>query len=365
MSELVIVAADLYFAAGSLAAAPPDAMLPGLARMARFGTLESLPHGWRSWLAAWLALPQLAHAAPASVAALAAPSVAPADPARAPFVWLADPLHLTATLTSVHLSPHGVLRLEADAQRELCQAFNEAFEEVGYRLIPARAGRFLAAGPAPPGRIETTDPARYLGSTLADALPRAGEGAGALRRVSGELEMWLHEHPINARRAHAGRALISTLWLWGGGAPLGSAPPALASSAADYAQPRVAVFSDDAYVEGLSHLAGVPCAPSGATLAALGARREHRSVATVELFATREPPSQERSTMTPLRSLESLDEAWLVPALDELARGQLARVALIANDRCVSIAARDRWRLWRRPRAGLSALAAPAVRAAP
>ncbi|HTW37062.1 MAG TPA: hypothetical protein VMD49_00665 [Steroidobacteraceae bacterium] len=366
MSELVIVATDLYFAAGSLVAAAPNARLPGLARMARFGTAEPLPHGWRSWLAAWLGLPQLTQAAPAPIAALAAPrlleplgaaSQAAQGTAQPASVWLADPLNLTPTLTSVHLSARGLLRIDATAQQELAQAFNGAFAAVGYGLRAVRAGRFLATGPALCGRIDTTDPARYLGSTLSEALPR-GEGAAGLRRLAGELEMWLHEHPINARRAGAGRAPISTLWLWGGGAPL-------RAELNRNAQPTIAVFSDDAYVEGLSHLAGVRCAPAPPDLAALGARREPRIVATLELFTTGESQGAAPAAPTPLSSLEALDREWLLPALEQLAHGMRTHIALLANDRCISLAARDRWRLWRRPRQGLAVLAPPMRRAAP
>lgn len=375
MSELVIVASDLYFAAGTLTAAAPDARLPGLARMARFGAAEPVPRGWRSWLATWLGLPQLAQAAPAPIAALAAPSLlepggaaheavheAAQETAPPASVWLADPLHLTATLTSVHLSARGLLRIDATAQEELAQAFNAAFAPVGYALRAVRAGRFLATGPALSGRIDTTDPARCLGSTLAEALPH-GEGAAALRRLGGELEMWLHEHPLNARRAAAGRAPISTLWLWGGGAWGGGTP--LPAELSGTAQPTIAVFSDDAYVEGLSHLAGVRCAPAPTDLAALAAPPESRIVATLELFATGEAQGRVSAPPTPLASLEALDREWLLPALEQLARGMRTRIALIANDRCISLAARDRWRLWRRPRRGLAALAAPAMRAAP
>ncbi len=352
MNELVIVASDLYFAAGSQSSATADVRLPGLARLARFGTVEPLPRGWRAWLATWLGRADLASAVPAVVAALASTSIASRNSSHAS-VWLADPLHLAASLTSVHLTPQGLLRVDAPSQDELCQAFNDTFADVGYVLSAARAGRFLACGPALPGAIDTTDPARCLGATLSDALPQ-GDGAGALRKLGSEIEMWLHEHPINARRAASGRMPISTVWLWGGGAPL---PAQLKRSAADSGSPSVAIFSDDAYVEGLSQLLGVRCRPALAGLASLAAPDSPRAVATLELFSPSAPQSEGSPAATPLGSLGALDREWLVPALDRLARGQLARCALIANDRCMWVTSRDLWRLWRRPRKALAALA--------
>ncbi len=278
------------------------------------------------------------------------------DPSGAS-VWLADPLHLAASLTSVHVAPQGLLRLDAMSQGELCQAFNDTFAEVGYVLTAARAGRFLACGPALAGEIDTTDPARCLGATVADALPR-GSGAAALRRLGAEIEMWLYEHPLNVRRAACGRMPISTLWLWGGGAPL---PAHIEHSAPDTDSPSIAVFSDDAYVEGLSHLLGVGCRPAIASLASLAAPNSRRAVATFELFSPSGSPGEGGPAAGALRSLDSLDREWVAPALDRLARGSLARCALLANDRYVSVASRDLWRLWRRPRKALAALApAPA-----
>jgi hypothetical protein len=352
VNELVIVASDLYFAAGSVSSTTANLSLPGLARLTRFGNAEPLPCSWRSWLATWLGRPDLASATPAAIAAMASTSTESRVSSDAS-VWLADPLHLAASLTSVHLAPQGLLRLDARSQGELCQAFNVAFADLGYALLAARAGRFLAYGPALSGEIDTTDPARCLGATLSDALPR-GSGAGALRRLGSEIEMWLHEHPINARRAAAGLMPISTLWPWGGGAPL---PAHIERSTAEKGSPSVAVFSDDAYVEGLTHLLGVRCRPAVASLASVAAPDSPRVVATLELFSASAAQSEGAAAVTPLRSLDSLDREWIAPALDRLARGALARCALIANDRCLSVASRDLWRLWRRPRKALAALA--------
>jgi hypothetical protein len=326
--------------------------------MARFGTVEPLPRGWRSWLASWLGSPELATANPAAVAAFRSPEMDAFDSPHAASIWLVDPLHLTASLTSVHLSPRGLLRPDAPEQAALCRAFNDAFAGTGYLLTAARAGHFLASGPVLSGEIDTTDPARCLGSTLADALPR-GSGAAALRRLGAEIEMWLHEHPINARRAASGRLPVSTLWLWGGGAPLTpqTVRAQIARSRADNGPPSTALFSDDAYVEGLSHLWGVNCQPAATHLADLGTPNAPRVVATLELFTASELASESGSGVAPLRSIQALDRDWLAPALDRLASGALARCALVANDRCVSLVARDLWRVWRRPRGALAALA--------
>lgn len=371
MRQLVIVVSDLYFTEGDFAtsAARPAAgarssaalaRLPGLTGLMRFGALEALPRGWRSWLAAWLGREDLASASPSAVAARAALGRG-TPPSQ--WVWLADPLHLIAGLTSVHLSPQGRLRLDQPAQAELCRAFDAAFAETGYALAPTRSGRFLASGPPLPQDVETTDPARCLGSTIADALPR-GRAAAPLRRLGAEIEMWLHEHPINVRRARAGRPPIGTLWLWGGGAPLAVEESV---AAAGDRSPATAFFGDDPYVEGLSHLIGAACGPAAGSLASLAAAAADRRVVQLELFSASddsrvgprdEPRSPEDSPATPLHAIEALDRHWLEPALELLGRREIERLVVVANDRKVSIMRRDRLKRWRRPRGALAALAA-------
>ncbi len=381
----------------------------------RFGTHEELPRGWRSSLAAWLGREDLAAANPGAVAACA-PSVAArpsmqsesstlsrpsilARPSPPPargtptshWVWLAEPVHLTASLTSVHLAPQGRLRLNETDQAQLCGAFNEAFAETGYTLVPTRSGRFLAIGPPLPEEVATIDPARCLGSTIADALPR-GHAAGALRRLGSEIEMWLHEQPLNVQRARAGRAPVSALWLWGGGSPLAEpgapllsrelgAPPLPRGPGAEgigNRSPTNAIFGDDPYVEGLSHLVGVTCGPAARSLASIAAAAD-RAIVQLELFSpsaepgapSGEPAAPSGASDMPMDAiamplaalaapdaLAAFDRQWIEPALERLSRREIERLVVVANDRRVSMMRRDRLKRWRRPRSALVALAA-------
>jgi len=107
-------------------------------------------------------------------------------------------------------------------------------------------------------------------------------------------------------------------------------------------------------VEGLAHLRGAHCAPAPRSLATMSAPGAQHLVVTLELFTAAE--AEPLAAAAPLLALEAFDREWLVPALDELARGSLARCTLIASDRCLSLTRADRWRLWRRPRRALAAL---------
>jgi hypothetical protein len=337
VSALVIVVPDLYLAATPGPTSEPQ--LPGLAQLARLGNWQALPQGWRSWLAESFERADLAAAAPAAVAA-AECALTPAS-----YVWFATPLHLLAGLAGVYLDPRGLLKLDAPTRERLRDGFDAMFAAQGYRLLPGAADALLAVGPQPRAEVRTTDPARYLGASIEAALP-AGAGAPALRQLGSEIEMWLHEHPLNQARARARLPAVSTLWLWGGGVPLAaSAAPVPRGHATSV------VFSDDPFVVGLSRLAGVPCTPGPRSLTAVLAAQTRRAIVTLELFqGCGEAPAM------PLTLLEVFDRDWVVPALAAVRRGALRELSLVANDRRLDLGARAHLRFWRRRRGALAGL---------
>ena len=55
-------------------------------------------------------------------------------------------------------------------------------------------------------------------------------------------------------------------------------------------------------------------------------------------------------------AIAEIDRRLLSPSLAALHRGELDRLVLLANDRCLAVRAADRWRLWRRKRSVLEGL---------
>ena len=49
-------------------------------------------------------------------------------------------------------------------------------------------------------------------------------------------------------------------------------------------------------------------------------------------------------------AVAEIDRRLISPSLAALHRGGLERLLVLANDRCLSLRAADRWRLWRRMR---------------
>jgi hypothetical protein len=368
VEEVVIVITDLYLTSAAEAASVRGVELPGLARIARYGSGAPLELGWRPWLARWSGQGELANTAPATVAAAA--SRATAEDAKGRMVWIATPVHLIAGLASVHLDARGLVQVELDVRRELADEFNTVFAESGFRLEALPSTGFLMTGPSI-GDSDAIEPARILGASITDMLPEAST-APTLRRLVAEIEMWLHGHRLNAERAKQGRLPITALWLWGGGTAregidLGldqqkfgtdttdTVPASLVRGAALAAtgtpSPGVA-FGGDPYLHGLWRAGGSNARPiPGSFDEALG-YTGRRAVFVLELSHA----FDEHPEWTIRDALADIDRRWVVSALDALRRRDVARVTVLANDHKLSLGSRDPWKLWRMPRPALTAL---------
>src|SRR5262249_22835248 len=154
-----------------------------------------------------------------------------------------------------------------------------------------------------------------------EVLPR-GPGAALLRRVGAEIEMWLHEHPLNEARRRAQRLPVSALWLWGGGAPLEAMEPARALPSQVRSSARGC--ADDPYLLGLARLCGVHTLAPVSGFESLAA--EHGVLARVDL-------PRLASGAISAQALEDFDRCWIAPAARALARGRLARLTLLTGRR--------------------------------
>jgi hypothetical protein len=274
----------------------------------RFATPRLLQGGWRCAFARSIGRDDVALASPASV--VAASEELPID------AWLATPLHLIAGMTTLHLPAEGILRLSAEEARELASRFASTFGADGLILHPLDDGSLLLSGLSGCA-AETVDPAllseQVASQGLASAQP-VGEGAATLRALMTEIEMWLHDLPLNREREQAGLPSIRSLWLWGGGAPHHAEPqPAAAVAPVEEASDFI-VHTRDPWARACCGLVGIDCKPL------------------------------------------DLSPEFFASIAAELQRGELSKLTLITTDRAVSVRPGDRWRWWRPRRDALSAL---------
>jgi hypothetical protein len=338
--SLILVLRDLYCPRPDPEAGATLPRLPALEQWVARGDIAPTPGGWRQWLQRELAGPE--HAAlPAASVAGAGVRELPADRA----LWLATPVHMVAGLDTVRVHPAGLLRLDAGEQRVLQDDFARVFAGSGWSLHATGRRELLLTGPIPQAdaAVRSADPALWLGADPRAGLP-SGPGANALQRFGAELEMWLHEHPVNLARAGRGLLTASALWLWGGGAV------ARAGGAASRPARPMRVWADELFMDGLAHCAGLRVEP----LPQRWPQRGTDFAGTEDLLAV-----CSLGTAPDERSLRTLDSDWIAPALAAWRAGQLRTITLLAADRAVTLRRsppRSMLRMFRRVRPWWEAL---------
>jgi len=297
--QLFLVVSDLL---APRAADAPAAHAPALARLlAAAGTPARGRGDIAAALAAFHRVPRQTDwpIAPIRLAALGA------DPGDA--YWLAaDPVSLVVGRDEVRLG--GIVddldRGDVDA---LIATLDAHFAADGLNFVAPRPNAVFVRVNGRP-RLATHPVAAAAGRPLRELLP-AGPDAGTWRRWQSEIQMLLHEHPVNLARERAGRAPANSLWFSGGGTlPPRSAPP-----------PSVCTYASAGIAVALAAHAGRPARalPAGldeALAAAAGAE---------SVVVALDSPSD----------TGALESAWAAPAWAALAAGRLAAVALAADDR--------------------------------
>ena len=336
--ELVVPA---LFAAQDAPPAPVPALELLLARSRR---TAGEPSSLERWLCAAFGLagggPAGNPAAPVGALTALAHELDP-GPQR----WLrADPVHLRAARDHLVLVPNqafAVSAAEADA--------------LAASLGPLLAGRFTLYPVTPEQwclRIEDQDQSEAGADApieLAGAHIDAHQGSKRWHALLTELEMALHEHPVNMAREARGDPAINSLWLWGAGAQ-----PAAANG------PWQSVVAEDPVALGLARLAGmrhrVPgggaahwlerAPEDGRHLVVLDSLRGARALGDLDAFAQR---------------LQALEGGWFAPLLAALKAGRIGMLTLHAPEAAASFEAvrGDLRRFWRRTRP----LASYAIRA--
>jgi hypothetical protein len=310
--------------------------LPSLEQWLARGEVQAVPGDWRRWLQLTLAGRALGGLPPASIAGAAVADV----PADRP-LWLATPVHFVAGLDTVRVHPAGLLVLTGAEQQALQHDFARDFAGSGCSLhATGRRELLLALGSGhESGEVQSDDPASWLGADPREGLPR-GPGAGALRRLGAELEMWLHRHSVNAARADRGELGVNALWLWGGGAAV--ARPAAWDARGEAGSRAALSWAEELFVDGLARCLGWQLQPLP------GAWPSQGTDPSPPLRLVVAGPGAVRDG----RSLEVIDRDWIAPALAEWRRGT-HELTLLAARSAVTLRRRSlrrAWRALRRPR---------------
>ena len=138
----------------------------------------------------------------------------------------ADPVHLRPDIADLVLFDAEDIGVSSEEARALAETVNEALRPGGPVVDAAHPHRWYVTLEAP-ARMTTTPLSLAAGAKISAAMPR-GPDAPRWRRWMNEVQMALHECPVNVERERRGAAPINSVWPWGGG----SLPPAVGAPVA-------------------------------------------------------------------------------------------------------------------------------------
>lgn len=231
------------------------------------------------------------------------------------YTWLsADPAWVQPEMNGVRLLACGQLQLTMDEALVFAEALWPAFDDAGIALEITTPDRWHLRLPANTSLPAFSAPEQALGEDLSQHLPRGAEGKH-WRVLLNDIQVLLHQHPLNNARRMRGLAPVNSLWLWGGGA----LSPPLASE-------LVGVISDDLLLTALAARAGIESL----------ARTEETVAAATNgwLIDLQDLP------------LGDIESAWL-PVVAASMRRQALQLHFANGERWQS-KPWHRWRVWRR-----------------
>jgi hypothetical protein len=235
----------------------------------------------------------------------------------------ARPVHLLAAIDHLRLAPLDALQIEPGEAAELLASINAQLSDDGLRVHAASPQDWLLEC-REPLQCESPDPAGIPDGNLRHHLPR-GSDASRLQSIVNELQMLLHEHPVNLRRVARGLLPVNSVWFWG----FGETPVAVP-------QELPLLLSDDPWLRGLWTLHGADCA-------ALPAARGWNQRGRRWLLVASGPGE--------FGGGETLEREVFEPLRTALRSGALRRASLLLGSQPLEITGRIRWRFWRRPTA--------------
>lgn len=161
----------------------------------------------------------------------------------------AVPIHIAMDSEHGRLVPVEALDISPQECHELQASINEFLKSDGTHFECVSPERWYLKGCDPDHIAQLhTLPAHVLARrNLGHFLPRGVETA-YWRRLLTEIQMTLHNHPVNIARQQRGLLVVSSFWFWGG-----AALPEKNPDASKVTQ----VFADDAFTIGLASAAAV------------------------------------------------------------------------------------------------------------
>ena len=264
--------------------------------------------------------------------------------------WLrADPVHLRVEHDQVVLADSRVFRISSEEARQFVSDINMHFaaddlhhssnefgaERRGMVFLPLCSDRwylYLANTPI----VHTHVLSEVTIKNINKFLPFGAENM-LWRGIFNEIQMLLHEHPLNQAREERGELAVNSIWFWGGGIM-----PKLVSS------PYTHVWSNDVFPCALA----LACSTDYAELPTNVATWQQSIISGKHLvfLNSLQGKSQYGDAYGWRDSLKKMEANWFSPLLGALRNGNINQIVVTTTDRgrarSFFVTKSNLWKFW-------------------
>lgn len=252
--------------------------------------------------------------------------------------WLrADPVHLRIEQNHILLADSQMFKISVKESNHLADRINQHFEKDKLVFLPLSPDRwYVRIKKAPDLQLHTLS--QIAGTNINNFLP-SGEDSAIWHNRFNEIQMLLHEDPINQARQDRGELAINSLWFWGGGKM-----PQSTASPYTHAQ----IWSNDMLSRALALLSSAQHAslPANAEIWRETAKHENHLVVLDALWKR----TQYNNVHGWREDLKAFEQNWFKPLYTALKRGQINRLTLTAigenTARDFTVTRNNLWKFW-------------------
>ena len=254
--------------------------------------------------------------------------------------WVrADPVHLRIEHDQIVLADSRIFRISNEEAEQFSSLLNRHFCENGQEIkfLPLKPDRwYLRLVKTPPANTRLLSEAANKGI---DKLLPFGANADPWRALFNEIQMVLHEHPLNEAREARGELAINSVWFWGGGIM----PKSLAS-------PFIHVWTNEVLASSLAAACGTEqtLLPADADAWQAAAQPGNHLITLGVLLGK----AQYGDAYGWRESIKEVERRWFDPLWRMLKQGRLSQLRLIALDESsvknFTIMHGDSRKFWRR-----------------
>lgn len=255
--------------------------------------------------------------------------------------WIrADPVHLRLEGDHILLADSHVFRISLHEAEQFTGLLNRHFDgNQRINLLPLRPDRWYLRLPEP-ALTHTHLLSEVVNRDIQNKLP-FGDNNTFWRSLVNEIQMLLHEHPLNQSREARGELAINSVWFWGGGA----LPESLGS-------PYTNVWSNNILAVSLASACSI--SHSALPANAIAWEASTRAGSHLVVLDDLQGKAQYGDAYGWRESMKEMEQRWFDPLWRMFKRGQFDKITLTApgesSSKSFAATHSDLRKFWRRPK---------------